>query len=211
VLRLASAGALASRSLLVATVAWFAVLAAVYAADAGARLPAMAFTAAALFPVSAWATAAALAAGSPDLRALLTAADGVGRVLLADAVLSLAWTVGATVAGVAANCVFDRHPATAREVVLGAVLHLCCGAAGAALAVLLDAAGWVRGVQALVVVVATVVSGRAGVLPPVGTVLSAWGAARTPAIPTAVWSLIGPVLLTALLLGAAGALRTRRG
>jgi hypothetical protein len=211
VLRLASAAALASRSLLVATVAWFSVLAAVYATDAGARLPAMAFTAAALFPISAWATAAALAAGSADLRAVLTAADGVGRVLLADALLALSWVVGATAAGVAANALFDAHPARAGDVVLGAALHLLCGAAGGGLALLLEAAGTARGVQALVVLAATVVSGRVAVLPPVGTALSAWGADRSPSTAAAVWSLAGPVLLTAVLVPAAGVLRWRRG
>src|SRR5206468_1837575 len=64
VLRLGATAAVASRSLLAATFAWLAVLAAVYAADAGPPRQAMAFTAALLFPVAAGAAAAQLAAGS---------------------------------------------------------------------------------------------------------------------------------------------------
>jgi hypothetical protein len=210
VLRLQAAGVLSSRSLLSATAVWLGVLAAVYAADAGPPRQAMAFTAAALFPAAAWAAAAALAAGSADLRAVLTAADGRGRVLAVDLLLTSAWVGGATVAGVLAPVVFDPHPASAADIAVGVGLHLACGSAGVGLALLLHAAGTGRGVQAAVVVLVGLLSGQVATLPPIGPVLAAWGSDRDPGTAAEVWSFVGPALLAAVLVGCTAAVRRRR-
>jgi hypothetical protein len=157
--RLGLATAAASRSVLAASFAWLVVLATVHAADAGPPLPALAVTATLLLPIAAWATAAQLAAGSADLPQLLTAA-----------------------AGGLANLVLDPHPAPLTERLLGALLHLVCGAVGLALALALHAGHVTRGVQALVAVAASLASARLAWLPPARPVLSTWGArGRTPA------------------------------
>jgi hypothetical protein len=210
VLRLQAGGVLASRSLLAATAVWLGLLAAVYAADAGPPRQAMAFTAAALFPAAAWAAAAALAGGSPDLRAVLTAADGRGRVLGVDLLLSSAWVGGATVVGVLAPVVFDPHPASGADIAVGVGLHLACGSAGVGLATLLHAAGTGRGVQAAVVVLAGLLSGQVAALPPIGSVLAAWGSGRDRGTAAEVWSFVGPVLLAAVLVTGTAALPRRR-
>jgi hypothetical protein len=208
--RLGLATAASSRSVLAASMVWVVVLAAVYAADAGPPLSALAFTAAVLLPVAAWATAAQLAATSADLRQVLTAADGRGRVLVADAVPPLLWVLVATGAGVLANAVLDPHPAPLTDRLLGVLLHLACGAVGAALAFALHAGHVTRGVQALVVVAASLASARLAWLPPAGPVLSTWGAGADPGPLVAVGALVGPVLMTAGLLVVTLWLRRRR-
>ena len=140
----------------------------------------MAVTASVLLPVAAWATAASLAATSEDLRAVLTAADGRPRVLLVDALGLLLFVVAAAVLGILAAVVFDPHPAALSGLLLGGLLHLLCGAVGVALALLLHAACLARGTQALVVIAASLASGRLRWLPPDGPVLSGWGADRHP-------------------------------
>jgi hypothetical protein len=203
--------ATAGRSLLAAGFTWFLVLAAVYAADAGPPLPAMAFTAALLLPVAAWAAAAVLAATGDDLRALLTAADGRLRALLIDGLLSLLTVVVAAVLGVAAALLFDPHPASAGDWLLGGLLHLLCGAAGTGLALLLHAWRLSRGVQALLVVAVSLLSGRLRWLPPDGPVLAVWGTGGEHAGTALVaWALAGPVLATAALVAAAATVRRRR-
>ena len=209
-LRLQAAGVLSSRSLLAATAVWLGALAAVYAADAGPPRQAMAFTAAVLFPAGAWAAAAALAAGSADLRAVLAAADGRGRMLAVDLLLTLGWVVAATVAGVLAPVLFDPHPANAADMAVGAGLHLACGSAGVALALLLHAGGLARGVQAAVVVLVGLLSGQLAALPPIGPVLAAWGSDRDRGTASAVWSFAGPVLLAAVLVAVTAVVRRRR-
>jgi hypothetical protein len=210
VLRLQAAGVLSSRSLLTATAVWIGVLGAVYAADAGPPRQAMAFTAAVLFAAAAWASAAALAAGSADLRAVLTAADGRSRVLAVDLLLCGAWVGGATIAGVLAPLLFDPRPATAADVAVGAGLHLACGSAGVGLALLLHATGTARGVQAAVVALVGLLSGRLAVLPPVGPVLAAWASDRDGGPALAAWSFAGPLLLAAVLVAGTAAVRRRR-
>jgi hypothetical protein len=209
--RLGATAAVASRSLLGATFAWLAALAGVYASDAGPPRQPMAFTAALLFPVAAWATAAMLAAGSDDLRAVLTAADGRGRVLLADTALPLAWLLGAAVTGVLAPLLFDPRPAPATTFLLGALLHVLTGAAGAALALLLHALRVSPGVQLLVVVLAGLASGRLALLPPIGPVLAAWSGDADPGTAAAVWSFAGPLVVVVALATGAAAVRRRRG
>jgi hypothetical protein len=194
------ATAAASRSVLAASFSWLVLLAAVYAADAGPPLPALAVTASVLLPIAAWATAAQLAATSADLRQVLTAADGRARVLIADALPPLLWVLAATAVGVLANAVLDPHPAPLTDRLLGALLHLLCGVVGAALALALHAGHVTRGVQALVVVAASLASARLGGLPPAGPVLSTWGAGEPPGPLVAGWALTGPVLVTAGLL-----------
>lgn len=208
--RLALTAGVASRSLLAAALAWFATLGAVYAADAGPPLPAMAVTATVLFPVAAWAGAASVGALGQDLRALLTAADGVLRALLVDALPVLAFVAAAAVAGGAAAELFDPHRPSAQELLLGLALHLLCGGAGGALALLLHAAGTSRGSQVVVVLLATLASARLRRLPPDGPVLSTWGAGRPPGLSGTVLALAGPVLEIALLVVAAAVLRRRR-
>ena len=209
-LRLGLAGALASRSLLAATFAWLLVLAAVYASDAGPPLTAAAFTSVVLLPVGAWATAALLGSLSEDLRALLTAANGRSRVLLADGLLPALWVVGAGIVGVLAGMVFDPHPDSLLHRALALVLHLLCGAVGVALGLVLHAAGLSRGTQLVVVVAAAVVSGRLSWMPPAGPVLVAWGADRPAAPGLVTWALVGPVLVAGLLVAMAVRLRRRR-
>lgn len=208
--RLGLAGATASRSLLAATFAWLVVLGATYAADAGPPLTAAAFTSAVLLPVAAWATAAVLAASSDDLRALLTAADGRGRVLVVDAVVPLLWVLGAAVVGVVAGLLFDPHPAPAGERWIALAVHLLCGAVGVGLALLLHAANLSRGAQVLIVVAASLASGRLGWLPPAGPVLLAWGSGRPPGTGIAAWSFAGPAVVAALLVAGTARLRRRR-
>jgi hypothetical protein len=210
-LRLTVTAATASRSLLAAAFAWLLVLAAVYASDAGPPLPAMAVTAALLLPVAAWAAAASLAATSEDLRAVLTAADGRPRVLLVDALGPLLFVVAAGVLGVLAALLFDPHPAALRSWLLGGLLHLLCGAVGVGLGLLLQAAGLARGTQALVVIAASLASGRLRWLPPDGPVLAGWGAGRDPSAALAAWAIAGPVVVACGLAAGAAVLRRRRG
>jgi len=198
--RLGLVTAATSRSVLAASFAWVVVLAALYAADAGPPLPALSFTAVALLPVAAWATAAHLAATSADLRAVLTAANGRLRVLGADAVPPVAWLLAATAAGVLANGLLDPHPASLGTRLLGALLHLLCGAVGIAGGLALHAARVTRGVQTLVVVGGTLASARLAALPPAGPVLSTWGAGEEPSAAIAGWALLGPVGVTAMFL-----------
>jgi hypothetical protein len=193
--------AVASRSVLAASFGWLVVLAAVYAADAGPPLSALAFTAATLLPLAAWATAGHLAATSADLRQVLTAADGWARVLVADALPPLAWVLAATGAGVLANVVGDPHPAPLSARLIGALLHLVCATVGLAVGLVLHAGHVSRGVQALVVLAVTLASARLSWLPPPdGPVLSTWGAGESPGALTACWALVGPVVVTAGLL-----------
>lgn len=210
-LRLTVTAATASRSLLAAAFAWLLVLAAVYAGDAGPPLPAMAVTAAALLPIGAWAASSSLGATGDDLRAFLTAADGRLRALLIDTLAPALAVVGAAVLGVAAALVFDRHPASVGSWFLGGGLHLLCGAVGIALALLLHALRLSRGMQAVVVVLATAASGRIRWLPPDGPLLSTWGAGREPSAAFTVLALAGPVVVAAVLAGAAAGVRRRRG
>lgn len=208
--RLGLVTAAASRSVLAASFGWVVVLAAVYAADAGPALPALAATAALLLPISAWATAAHLAATSADLRQVLTAANGPVRALLADAVPVLAWLAAATAAGVAANVVLDPHPAPVGARLLGAGLHLLCGCVGGALGMVLHGVGVTRGVQVLVVVAVSLASARLSWLPPAGPVLSTWGTGEPPGTLAATWALGGPLLVTAGLLMVTLRCRRRR-
>jgi len=209
-LLLALTAATASRSLLAAGFAWFLTLAAVYAADAGPPLPAMAVTAALLLPISAWASAAALAATGEDLRAVLTAADGRVRALLVDALLPLAAVAAAAVLGVAAPLVFDPHPAPAGDWLLGGLLHLLCGVVGVGLALLFSALRLSRGVQALLVVAVSLLSARLRWLPPDGPVLATWGAGTHPPPGLEAWALAGPPVIAAVLVVVAAIVRRRR-
>lgn len=209
-LRLGLAGAVASRSLLAATFAWLLLLAAVYASDAGPPLTAAAFTAAVLLPVGAWATAAFLGSLSDDLRSMLAAADGRRLVLLADGLLPALWVAAAGVVGVLAGLVFDPRPDSPAHRGLALLLHLLCGAVGVALGLALHAARVSRGTQLVVVVVATLASGRLRWLPPSGPVLATWGADRSPAPGTVAWALVGPILVAGLLIVLAARLRRRR-
>jgi hypothetical protein len=170
----------------------------------------MAVTAALLLPISAWAAAAALAATGADLRAVLTAADGRLRALLVDALLPLLAVVAAAVLGVAAPLLFDPHPAPAGDWLVGGLLHLLCGAVGCALALLFSALQLSRGAQALLVVAISVLSGRLRWLPPDGPVLAGWGTGGRPSPLLAAWSLASPLVVTALLMGAAAIVRRRR-
>ena len=210
-LRLTLTAATASRSLLAAALAWLLVLAAVYASDAGPPLPAMAVTASALLPIGAWVAASALGATGDDLRAFLTAADGRPRALLVDALGPVLAVAGAAVLGVAAALVFDRHPAPVGSWFLGGALHLLTGAVGVALALLLHALRLSRGAQTVVVILATVASGRVRWLPPDGPLLSTWGAGREPSTAVAVLALAGSAAVAAVLVVAAAAVRRRRG
>ena len=209
-LLLALTAATASRSLLAAGFAWFLTLAAVYAADAGPPLSAMAVTAALLLPISAWASAAALAATGEDLRAVLTAAGGRLRALLVDALPPLLAVVVAAVLGVVAPLVFDPHPAPAGDWLLGFLLHLLCGVVGVGLALLFSALRLSRGVQTLLVVAAGLLSARLRWLPPDGPVLSIWGAGKRAGPSATAWALAGPVLIALLLVVAAVVVRRRR-
>jgi hypothetical protein len=203
--------AAADRAVLGATFAWLLVLAGVYAADAGAVLPATATTAVLLFPIAAWATAAGLAATSEDVRALLTAAIGRPATLLCDAVPALAWLVAAAALGVAAPLLFDPHPAPPGQRLLGLALHLCSGVSGTALAFFLSALRTSRGAQTLLIVAAAVASALVPYLPPIRPLLQAWSAPDHPAGPALqVWSVLGPVLLAAVLGLGTAALRRHR-
>jgi hypothetical protein len=210
-LRLTLTAATASRSLLAAAAAWLLVLGAVYASDAGPPISAMAVTAAALLPIGAWAAASSLAATGDDLRALLTAADGRPRVLLVDALGPALAVAGAAVLGVVAPLLFDPHPAPLGEWFLGGALHLLCGAVGVGLALLLHALRLSRGVQAVVVVLAAVLSARLRWVPPAGPVLATWGTGREPSPAFATWAVAGSAVVAAVLVGAAGLVRRRRG
>ena len=126
--------AVASRSALAAGVAWSVVLAAVYAADPGPALTAMSVTAVALFPLAAWLGASLLHALDRGLRSVLVAALGRVRALLADVLTVLLAVVVAGAFGVLAPVLFDPVRPTARDVLVGAALHLGCGGAGVALA-----------------------------------------------------------------------------
>jgi hypothetical protein len=207
--RLGLVAAVASRSALAAGVAWLAVLAAVYATDPGPALTAMAVTALALFPLAAWLGAALLHALDRGLRAVLAAAMGRGRALLADLLVCLLAVVAAGALGVLAAVLFDPHRPTPRDALVGGGLHVVCGAAGVALALLLHGCAVPRGVQAVVVLLATLVSGRLRWLPPEGPVLSTWGTGSPPGTAGAVAALGGAVAVAALLTAGAALARRR--
>jgi hypothetical protein len=206
-LGLVAAGA--SRSALAAAVVWLAVLAAVYAADPGPALTAMAVTAVALFPIAAWLGAALLHAVDRGLRAVVVAALGRGRALLADALTCLLAVAAAGVLGVLAAVLFDPTSPTAGEALVGLALHLVCGAAGVGLALLLHGWGLPRGVQAVVVLLCTLVSGRLRWLPPEGPVLSTWATGALPG-PAGTALAVGGAVAVAVLLTAGAALARRR-
>lgn len=208
--------ALGSRSVLAASMAWLVVLFGSYASDAGPQLAAMCFTAAFLFPLAAWATAAQLAAMSPDVRALITAASGFRRAFVAEVVPPLVWVVGASVLGFLANQLFDAHPIGGHPLawqrrLLGLVLHLATGAGGVALAMVAHARQLTRGATGLLILGVAMGSVLQPLLPPEGPVLRAWAdAARQPTGFEQVWALLGPLLATGLLLAAAARWRRRR-
>lgn len=208
--------AVGSRSVLAASLTWFAVLFASYASDAGPQLAAMTFTAAFLFPLAAWATAAQLAALSPDVRALLTAASGRRQAFVADLVPALAWVVAAALLGFVANQVLDAHPAHQPPLVwqrrlLGLLLHLLTGACGVGLALAAHARQLTRGTTGLLVLGVATVSLLVPLLPPEGPVLRAWAdALRQPSALQQVWAVAGPLLVTAGLLLLAALWRRRR-
>jgi hypothetical protein len=205
------AAGLASRAVLAASIGWLVVLGAVYASDAGPALPAMAVTAAALYPIAAWAGAAQLAGTSRELRAVLTAACGWPRTLLADAVPPLLWLAGASLFGVLANVVFDPHPASLPQVLLGAALHLLCGAAGVALALAAHARNLSRGATPVVILAATLASLLVDRVPPAGPILRAWAdPGRPPSVLAGTWAILGPLALTAALALATGTARRHR-
>lgn len=207
-LGLATAGA--SRAVLGAFFVWLLTLAAVYGADAGAPLPAMAATAAVLYPVTAWATAAHLASTSPDLRAMLTAASGRSRTLVAETVPGLSWVVVTGLLGTAANLVFDPHPAPVHQRLIGLGLHLVCGLVGVALAFTTHALGLTRGAQTLAIIATALASALIPMLPPIRPVLQAWSGSQLPAsVWEGAWSLLGPLALTAVLTAATLILRRR--
>lgn len=200
--------AVASRGTLAAAVAWLAVLAAVQATDPGPALTAMPVTALALFPLGAWPGAALLHALDRGLRAVLVAALGRGRALLADVLTVLLGVAVAGVLGVLAAVLFDPAPPTVRDALPRAALHVVCGVAGVALALLLHACAVPRGVQAVVVLLGTF-SGRLRWLPPEGPVLSTWGTGAPPG-PTGTAVALGGAVVVAGLLRAAAALARRR-
>jgi hypothetical protein len=202
---------LASRAVLAATIGWLVVLGAVYASDAGPVLPALVVTAAALFPLAAWAGAAHLTSTSEDLRALLTAASGRHRALLADAVPPLLWTAAAAATGTLAAVVFDPHPAPPRDYLLGAALHLLAGVTGAALALTAHALRLTRGGTALLILTATVATLLLPGFPPAGPALHAWAdPAHQPGAAAALWATFSPLAATAALAIATAAARARR-
>lgn len=209
--------ALGSRSVLAASLAWFVVLFGSYASDAGPQLAAMCFTAAFLFPVAAWATAAQLAAMSPDVRALLTAASGRRQAFIADLVPPLAWVAVASLLGFIANQVLDAHPLGVQHPLawqrraLGLLLHIVLGSSGVALALVGHARQLTRGTTGLLVLGVAMVSVLLPLLPPEGPVLRAWAdAQRQPSGFEQVWALAGPLLVTALLLSVAWIWRRHR-
>lgn len=208
--RLGLTAAVASRSALSASVAWLAVLAAAYATDPGPPLTVMAVTALALFPIGAWLGSALLDGVDAGLRAVLVAALGRGRALVADLVPGLLAVAVAGGVGVLAAVLFDPARPSPAQALLGAALHLACGAAGAALALLLHATGVSRGSRAAVVLLATLVSGRLRWLPPEGPVLATWGSGSPPGPGGAVAALVGAVVVGAALTAAAALVRRRR-
>ena len=208
--RLGLATAAASKSLLAASFFWIVVLAGVYAADAGPPLSALAFTAAALLPISAWATAGYLSATNADLRQVATAANGSVRVLVADALTPIAWVLVAAAAAVIANAVLDPHPAPLSTRLFGGLLHLVCASVGVGLALALHAGRTTRGVQALLIVAATLPSARLRWLPPAGPILSTWGSAKPSGWGSTMWALIGPIAISTGLLAITLRLRRRR-
>lgn len=205
------ASGVANRAVLAATVAWLVVLGAVYASDAGPVLPALVVTAAALFPLAAWAGAAQLAATNRDLRALLTAACGRPRTLLADAIPLLLWTTGAAVLGTLAALILDPNPAPAGDYLLGGALNLLAGGCGAALALAAHARQLTRGGTAALILAATLASLLLPGVPPAGPALRAWAdPAHPPGAGPALWAVLGPAAATLLLTATAAASRARR-
>jgi len=116
----------------------------------------------------------------------------------------------ATAAAALADVVLDRNPAPVTDRLLGVLLHVGCGLVGVALALALHAGRTTRGVQALVVVAASLASARLAWLPPAGPVLSSWGAGIDPGPLRAAWALLGPLVVTAGLLAVTLRLRRRR-
>ena len=78
------------------------------------------------------------------------------------------------------------------------------------MALALHAGRVARGVQALVVVAASLASARLSWLPPAGPVLSSWGVGEQPGVLLTGWAVGGPVLVTAGLLVVTLRCRRRR-
>lgn len=210
-IRIGVLAAATSRSTVAASLAWFLLLGAVYASDAGPPLPAMAFTAAALFPIAAWAALSQLAATSSDLRSLQTAASGPGRVLVADAAPGLLWAGAAAVVGVLACVGLDPQRPSGWTAALGLGLHALTAAAGVASALALSSYGLNRGSSTLLVVTGTVACIVFPVAPPVGPVLSAWADAEHPPSPAgAAYPWVSGLVLVGVLVSLAVSARRRR-
>ncbi len=209
--------AMGSRSVLAASLTWFAVLFSSYASDAGPQLAAMCFTAAIMFPIAAAATTAQLTAMSPDVRMLLTAASGRRQAFLADLIPPMVWVTVASLIGFVANQVLGAHPSGVQHPLvwqrrlLGLVLHVVAGGSGVGLALAAHARGLTRGTTALLVLSVAILSLLVPLVPPEGPILKAWGdAQRQPTTVQQVWALTGPLLAAAMLLTRAWMWRRRR-
>jgi hypothetical protein len=170
----------------------------------------MCFTAGFLFPLAAWATSAQLAALSPDVRALLTAASGRRQSFVADLVPPMAWVAAASLLGFVANQLLDAHPLVGQRRLLGLVLRLVTGSAGIALGLAVHARQLTRGTTGLLILGVAMVSVLVPWLPPEGPVLRAWAdGLRHPTGFEQVWAIAGPLLATAVLLAVAARWRRR--
>ena len=155
-----------------------AVLAAVYAADAGPPRQAMAFTAAALL--------ADRAPGRPRRagRGQRRPARGPHRrrrprggcCSSTRCSRRSPWSARRARSASSAPLFFDPHPRrSGRDLARAPALHLLAARSGAALALLLHALRLARGVQAVVVVLAVALSGRLPLAAADGPLLAAWG------------------------------------
>jgi hypothetical protein len=201
---------ISNRAPLGGTLGWALLVAAVYASDAGPPVPAMAFTAAALFPAAAWVTSALHASLSDDLRSILVAGCGRTRALLIDTCAPLLWVAAIALTGVIACRALDPHPPRLSQCGIGAALHLLSGTCGVALGLLVRAGRLTRGATTLAITAATVLSLVVSHVPPLGPELATWGGSDHVAADDVVWSIAETLALLSVLTWWAAMLRRRR-
>ncbi|AXX29534.1 hypothetical protein KCV87_09330 [Actinosynnema pretiosum subsp. pretiosum] len=188
-----------------------AVLAMLYAGDAGEAPQSYIGSSALLYPVSVWLAVVVAGTEDPVRHAVTTTAAGWARTRVGVALAALVWACGAAVVGTLAPVLTQPRPYPPLVVLTGLAANLVCAVAGVGVGLLcarpvLVRAGW----TAVAALALTVAAYPLGVTPPVGAVLGALGG-RVELGPALGWSaVIASGLVVAATL-AAWVIGSRRG
>ncbi|GAA2676542.1 MULTISPECIES: hypothetical protein [Actinosynnema] len=189
-----------------------AVLAMLYAGDAGEAPQAYIGSSALLYPVSVWLAIVVAGSEDPVRHAVtVTASGGWARARVGVALAALVWACGAAVLGTLVPVLTQSRPYPAAVVLTGLAANLVCAVAGVGVGLLcarpvVVRAGW----TAVAALALTVAAYPLGPVPPVGAVLGALGGRVAP-VPALGWSaVIASGLVVAATL-AARVIGSRRG